>query len=187
MLLEEPETFLSSHATVALVDVVAQTVDSRRLYAVLTTHSAGIVARAPLEVLRVLMPSGAGVEIRAPESQAELEHLLGSFVGQARLAFVEDRTAAVVVAELLGRFAGLWGQAVDVVPVHNGAAEVVAGPDTRQAPSRCEWSGSSTEIRVFPRTVSGRSQRFRRRRTLMRCCGHRGFYRRGGFLAGRRP
>jgi hypothetical protein len=125
VLLEEPETFLSSHATVALLDVLAKTVDSRRLYAVVTTHSAGIVARAPLEALRLLMPSEHGVTIRAPQSQAELEHLLGSFVGQARIAIVEDRTAAVLTSELLGRFAGLWGQAVEVLPA-NGAAQVVA-------------------------------------------------------------
>ena len=126
VLLEEPETFLSSHASVALVDVLARTVVSRRLYAVLTTHSAGIVARTPLEVLRVLTPSEVGVTIRRPQSRADLEHVLGSFVGQARIALVEDRTAAVVVSELLGRLGGLWGQAVEVLAVRNGVAELIA-------------------------------------------------------------
>lgn len=125
VLLEEPETFLSSHAAVALVDVLADEIGRRRLYAVVTTHSMDIVTRVPLEYVRVIITSAVGSTVRRPGSQAELEWFLGSVGGQARLALVEDTVAAIFTSELLGRRGGLWGQSIAVEGV-GGSEPVVA-------------------------------------------------------------
>jgi hypothetical protein len=116
VLVEEPETYLSSRSTVALLDVLAERVNARRLYAVVTTHSAEIVARAPLETVRLLITDQGAVRLHRPLSRAELEHMLNAYVGQARLIVVEDRTAARFVSELLSQFAGLWAQSIRVLP-----------------------------------------------------------------------
>lgn len=115
VLVEEPETFLSSRATVALLDVLAETIHRRRLYAVVTTHSPGLAASVPLPAIRVLTSRGELSELRKPSSRAELELLLGSHAGLARAIVVEDSTAAIVVGELLGRYRGIWGRSVEIL------------------------------------------------------------------------
>jgi ABC-type cobalamin/Fe3+-siderophores transport system ATPase subunit len=123
LLVEEPETFLSAHSTVAFMDVLAEKIHARRLYAVITTHSMEIIARAPLSVVRVLTVADGAVTVRRPATRAELEYLLRAYLGQARVLLVEDRAARVFVTEILGRYAGLWGQAVKVLAT-NGAEGV---------------------------------------------------------------
>jgi energy-coupling factor transporter ATP-binding protein EcfA2 len=113
VLVEEPETFLSSRATVALLDVLARRVHKGQLYAVVTTHSPGLAASVPLEAIRVLA-SGPALGLREPASRAELELLLGSHAGLARTILVEDLTAEVITGELIGRYKGIWGRSVEV-------------------------------------------------------------------------
>lgn len=125
VLLEEPETFLSSRSTVALMDVLAERVHERRLYAIVTTHSLEIVARAPLEIVRLLSVTDGGVVLRRPPSRAELEHLLGAYLGQARVVLIEDRTARVFLGELISRFAGLWGQSIELAQA-SGVSPIVS-------------------------------------------------------------
>jgi hypothetical protein len=124
VLLEEPETFLSSRSTVALLNVLAERVHQRRLYALLTTHAMETVARVPLDTVRVLVPTPDGIGIRRPATRAELEHMLGAFIGAPRLVFVEDDAGGEVVAELLGRYSGIWGESIEIVGA-SGAAGVV--------------------------------------------------------------
>ena len=114
VLLEEPETFLSSRATVAILDVLAELVHRKRLYAIVTTHSPSLAASVPLDALRVLVPSGAGEGLRPPSSRAELDLILGAHAGMSRVIIVEDRTARLMVSELVGRFKGIWGRSVRV-------------------------------------------------------------------------
>jgi energy-coupling factor transporter ATP-binding protein EcfA2 len=115
VLLEEPETFLSSRGTVALLDVLADMVNRRRLYAVVTTHSPSVAASVPLSYLRVLSERGGVAGLYQPETRAELEYLLGSHAGLARAVLVEDKVAALVVSDLIGRFKGIWGRSVEVL------------------------------------------------------------------------
>lgn len=116
LILEEPETFLSSRSTVALLDVLAKVVEERRMYALVTTHSPEVIARVPIEHLRLLQPTAgaAATLVTSPSNRAELEAALGAYVGQARLAITEDRVARIIVRELLSQLRGLWGQSVDV-------------------------------------------------------------------------
>jgi hypothetical protein len=115
VLVEEPETFLSASSTVALLDVVAERVHGKRLYAIATSHSLEIIARAPVDSIRLMTSTAGGVVLRRLASRAELEFMLGAYVGQARVVFVEDGVARLVVSELLGRYGGFWGDSVAIV------------------------------------------------------------------------
>lgn len=127
LLVEEPETFLSSFSTTAFLDLVAQAIDERRLYAVVSTHAPEAIARCPLEAVRVVGPgeSWSSVRISEPRSRADLEHLLRTVVGQSRVAVAEDKAAVVLVADLLGRYGGIWGQSLEVKGV-GGEATVLS-------------------------------------------------------------
>lgn len=124
VLLEEPETFLSSRATVALLNVLAAKILSSGLYAVVTTHSPEILASVPFSAIRLLSMSDDGVHLGVPNSRAELEYALGATVGQAKIVITEDKTAMRFASELLSRFAGIWGQTLEVVAAPNGVSDV---------------------------------------------------------------
>lgn len=106
ILLEEPETYLSARASTALVSLLARAVHEKRLYAVVTTHSPGLIRDAPVEAVRLLSASTAGVVFRPPASRAELEYRLGLPSGPARIVLVEDHTARDFTQHVMGRFAG---------------------------------------------------------------------------------
>lgn len=117
LLIEEPESFLSAQGSRALMNVVASQTSARRIYAVITTHSSSVVGAVPIEHVRLLHESGGMAVLRAPSSHAELDWLLGDGGSGARVVLVEDKLAGIFVAELLGRYRGLWGQTVDVLGV----------------------------------------------------------------------
>jgi hypothetical protein len=86
ILLEEPETYLSARASIALLDVLAARIDATRLYAVVTTHSPGVMSHSPLEQLVLLAPGPDGaIALRTPESRHELDQMLGVPAGNVRL------------------------------------------------------------------------------------------------------
>lgn len=126
VMLEEPETFLSSRSTVAFMDVLARQVDTKSVYAIVTTHSADVVARVPIENVVLLHQALANsdVVLRTQITRAELEHALGVFVGQSRLVVTEDKMARMFARELLSRH-GVWGQAIEVTDA-GGVAAVVS-------------------------------------------------------------
>lgn len=125
VILEEPETFLSSRSAVALLDVLARQVDRKHLYGVVTTHSPDVVARVPMGNVILLQRAieGAEVVLRRPGSRAELEYALGGLVGQVRLILTEDKTARMLTREVLARLLGIWGQSAEVKEV--GDASIV--------------------------------------------------------------
>lgn len=116
LLVEEPETFLSSLSTVAFLNLLAVEIDRKNLYAFVSTHAPEALHACPVECLRILMPHGswAEIDISAPTNRAEVEHMLQSAVGQARLVLTEDAMAAMVVKELVGRFGGTWGTSLEI-------------------------------------------------------------------------
>ncbi len=126
ILLEEPETYLSARASIALLDVLAARIDTTRLYAVVTTHSPGVMSHSPLEQLVLLAPGPDGaIALRTPESRHELDQMLGVPAGNVRLVLVEDETARTMVEELLGRYTGMSSRSVRVV-ITKGASALEA-------------------------------------------------------------
>lgn len=140
VILEEPETFLSSRSTAALLDVLAEEVARRRLCALVTTHSPDVVASTPIENIRLIrhVLDSPSVIIEEPSSRPQLEHALGALSGQQRLVFTEDRTAQLVTQELLAIFAGVWG---------DGAEVQIAG-DAQSVTSLCKILPTSDGIRA---------------------------------------
>lgn len=115
VIVEEPESFLSSHATVALLDVLVEAIDRKNIYGVVSTHSPDVVGRTPLEHIVVLTTDLNGATVhRRPVSRAELEHLLQSHAGQSRLVIVEDEVARIFVEEVLASTLGLWAQSIEI-------------------------------------------------------------------------
>lgn len=124
VLLEEPETFLSSHGAAALMDILAERIVRRRLSVVVSTHSLDVIRRVPVQNIRVLIASPtSGSSYLAPQSVFEVERLLGTFSSSGRVLLVEDDAAAVLAQELIARFLGLWGQGVELV-VMSGAEPI---------------------------------------------------------------
>lgn len=115
-LVEEPETFLSSRSTAALLDLLVQAITDRRLYAVVATHAPEAVAQCPLDAIRLLTPSPdwGSIELSSPRNRAELEYTLQMGLGQARVVLAEDKTAVIFIADLLGRYGGAWGRSIEV-------------------------------------------------------------------------
>lgn len=118
LLVEEPETFLSARASAALMDVVARSVARRRMYAVVTTHSPAVLTRVPQDHVLVLARVVDGYKLERSQSRAQLEFLLGSPIGQARLILTEDPTARVFTQELMARRSTLWTQSIEVLECH---------------------------------------------------------------------
>lgn len=117
VLIEEPESFASSHAVVSLLDLMAWMVWKRDVRFVITTHSIDVVARVPVDRVVVMVQSTGGSVPRRPAHRAELEWLLRSYSGQSRIVVVEDKAAAIVTKELLGRFGGIWASSMEVLGV----------------------------------------------------------------------
>ena len=59
MLIEEPETHISPRSQQALLNVLARASARKKLWVIVTTHSAGIVARIPREHIRLVYRDGA--------------------------------------------------------------------------------------------------------------------------------
>lgn len=127
LILEEPETYLASASTVALMNVLVRTAAEKRIHLIVTTHSMAALRHVPLESIRILRSPGSGRgtrELRQAESREQLEELLGAPAGAgSRVAFVEDRAARCVLVEILAAFGGVWGAGVEVVAV-GGEARV---------------------------------------------------------------
>lgn len=116
VLLEEPESFLSSRSTVALTDLLVRQINRKNLYGVVSTHSSDVVSRTPLSHVVLLDAAGGDSpsSARTPSTRAELEHSLGAYVGQSRLIIAEDKVAAIFAQELLTARLGIWGESIEI-------------------------------------------------------------------------
>lgn len=116
VLLEEPETFLSSRSSISIMDVLARQIDKKNLYGVVTTHSPELMSRVPLANTVILHPTIEGPTVMStPTSRAQVLHLLGASAGQVRCVFTEDRMARRLTRELLARASGVWGRSVVII------------------------------------------------------------------------
>lgn len=100
--IEEPETYLSSRSSAALVDVLAEVIGKRRSYAVLTTHSATVIESVPVESLRIVERFEDGSRLRSVDSKLEAQRHLGLKSMGSNILLTEDKAAAAMLRELLG-------------------------------------------------------------------------------------
>lgn len=102
ILIEEPEAYLPPLSHAAVFAMICEHTLSRRLCAVITTHSAFIASEIPD---RYLMPvrrqSGKSVLPVSAESKARVLSRLGLGPQRSAILFVEDELAASILRELM--------------------------------------------------------------------------------------
>jgi ABC-type transport system involved in cytochrome c biogenesis ATPase subunit len=93
VILEEPETHVSSRSQLAFMDFVAREGRQRGISFLLTTHSPTILQRIPLSNTYLLLSNGARSKVVAPPRSHHISSLLGGGVSHKALLVVEDDTA----------------------------------------------------------------------------------------------
>lgn len=133
LLMEEPEAHVSPRSQQNLLNVIAREAARKKLWVVITTHSAGIVARIPREHIRLIYRAGAGIGTIANPTEAQLNLVVGQVNTVRVIALTEDGVSTTFAREWLGRV----------------APEVVQHLDIRKAGST---SAIDTVLGAFPQT-----------------------------------
>jgi predicted ATPase len=121
LLLEEPEAHLSPKSQSALMDVLAKYSEEKKLWIILTTHSAGIVSKIPSEHVRLLYRSGNTVTVISDPSRSQLNSIVGMKKQYSGLLIVEDRAARVFAKTWLSKIAPEILQEFDVVDANSNS------------------------------------------------------------------
>jgi predicted ATPase len=119
ILIEEPETYISSKAQTALLNVLAKYSDQKGLRIILTTHSQPILKRIPIESVILMGRLENEVTIRRPTTSQEYLNALGITVTKDCLIFVEDKVAKVLAECWIGKFAPLLNQHIEVISLES--------------------------------------------------------------------
>jgi len=105
VLLEEPETFLAPRSQSALLDLLARISEKRIITIVLSTHSEAMLRRLPLERVRLVTRTDAGVRVTPVATRATYLTALGVPTAPRCVVLVEDDVARTVARTLIGRYA----------------------------------------------------------------------------------
>lgn len=101
VILEEPETHVSSRSQDALMDLVAWACDVRGLWIVITTHSPVVLRKLPDACIRLLVNDGGKSKLLASPLRHQLAAVLGGGVAYRNLLLVEDECAKFFVRAIL--------------------------------------------------------------------------------------
>jgi hypothetical protein len=124
LLIEEPETFLSPRAQIALVDVIASYIKSKGFTVVMTSHSGPIAQRLQnSEIVYVTRASGQ-VVLHAPARTVDLVARLGLRSDRAFILFVEDVAGEIFARTLMNRYSDRLSGGVEYVRC-NGESNVI--------------------------------------------------------------
>ncbi|HDS1736248.1 ATP-binding protein [Pseudomonas sp. BP8] len=93
VILEEPETHVSSRSQVAFMDFLAREGKQRGISFLLTTHSPVILQKIPISNVYLLLGSGSRSKVITSPRQHHISSLLGGGVSHKALLIVEDDTA----------------------------------------------------------------------------------------------
>lgn len=104
ILLEEPETYISSSAQECLMDyIVKHSVQSPSTF-VITTHSPKLVRKLPPESLKFLYASNNGSRFAKSQNTKELLRQIGLDISRRSIILVEDRAAREFLQLVLSKF-----------------------------------------------------------------------------------
>lgn len=103
LLIEEPEAFLSPHAQVALMDVIAEAASDKQLFVLATSHSPHVIQNVDIESIRILSARESPNFVTTLRDRPELLSVLGMSPPRNGQILVEDRAAADFLSRLLGR------------------------------------------------------------------------------------
>ncbi|MBF8676792.1 ATP-binding protein [Pseudomonas fulva] len=93
VILEEPETHVSSRSQLAFMDFLAREGRQRSISFVVTTHSPVILQKIPIGNIYLLLSNGARSKVITPPRAHHISSLLGGGVSHKALIIVEDDTA----------------------------------------------------------------------------------------------
>lgn len=93
LLLEEPESQVAARSQRSLMDLVAKTCDARRVFCIVTTHSADVLSRIPQGHVRLVVRDSGTLQIIDNPDETELMRSLGLKVVKRATVYVEDRAA----------------------------------------------------------------------------------------------
>jgi hypothetical protein len=99
LLWEEPETYVSFRSQTALLNILAKICDEKAVWAILTTHSAGILSQIPPEHVKIAYRSGAETRVIENPSDESLRSLVGIESSFDGLFVLEDEVAAAFAIE----------------------------------------------------------------------------------------
>lgn len=103
LLLEQPETHVTSRSQLALMDILAAKCE-KQVCCIVTTHSTEIISYVPKECLRLLVRNQADVEVVGSPDDGLLRMVLGVEVSRKAIVLTEDRCARIVTREIVRRF-----------------------------------------------------------------------------------
>jgi len=90
LLLEEPETYISPRSQERVLDLVAERCAEKAVRAVVTTHSATVIARVPRAAVRLASRAGGRVSVIEEPNDSQLRSAIGMAQPLRHLVFVED-------------------------------------------------------------------------------------------------
>jgi hypothetical protein len=124
LLIEEPECFLSPGSQSAFIDFLMGVLFSKKICAVVSSHSAEIITPLPSESVRFFRREHAGVMLVTEKPSPILLETIGIRAHRDVLAFVEDEAAARFCRLLAERFDPTLSRRMIIVP-KNGEGEIV--------------------------------------------------------------
>ena len=113
LLVEEPETFIAPRSQLSLLDVLAKVSAEMRVWTIITTHSAAIVSRVPIEHV-TLFAQSADRTVVDKATRSMLNEVVGMRTHFSGAIFVEDRAAREFTIVLLGKLAPDLLEAMEV-------------------------------------------------------------------------
>jgi len=104
VVIEEPETYVSSRSQDALMDLIAKACDERGLWIIVTTHSPVVIRRLPNPHVVMLATDGAKSMLIPDPRDHQIASILGGGVSYENLLLTEDqcgKTFTLKLCELL--------------------------------------------------------------------------------------
>lgn len=125
VILEEPETHVSSRSQLAFMDFLAREGRGRGISFFLTTHSPVILQNIPLPNIYLLLANGARSSVLTPPRSHHISSLLGGGVSYKALIVTEDDTAKVFCETLIEHIDPDFARQISYAITGDGESEIV--------------------------------------------------------------
>lgn len=125
VILEEPETHVSSRSQLAFMDFLAREGRQRSISFVVTTHSPVILQKIPIDNTYLLLANGARSKLITPPRAHHISSLLGGGVSHKALIIVEDDTAKEFAEAIIEYVDPDFSRQVSYSICTNGESEIV--------------------------------------------------------------
>jgi len=125
-LIDEPEAFLAARAHRPFIDQIAQQAVRRELQLIVATHSSDVLARFPLDNIRMFIQADDGIRIVKPASSFRIRDSIGIETPLRAIILVEDELAKQLLTALFARYNVALTREADIIPA-GGVSEVING------------------------------------------------------------